>query len=89
MAAVRDRKVIITGGESVSRATRGLAHKEVEALDVASGHWVTLPPLNEGRHGSGTAFIGDTLYVAAGCAVKGGKKEINSMEKLVFPPVAK
>ena len=86
MVAVRDGKVIITGGESTAHA---LAHKEVEALDMATGHWEKLPPLNQGRHGSGTAFIGDTLYVAAGCATKGGKHEINTMEKLVWPPGAK
>ena len=86
MMAVRDGKVIITGGES---GAQGGAHKEVEALNLATGHWEKLPPLNQGRHGSGTVFIGDALYVAAGCATKGGKHEINSMEKLAWPPGAK
>ena len=83
MAAARDGKAIIVGGES---EVHGEAHNEVEALTVATGKWETLPPLNQGRHGTGSPFIGDTMYVAAGCKQRGGGAEINSMEKLVWPP---
>ena len=82
MAAAHDGKVIITGGES---GKQEWAHNEVEALTLANGQWEKLPSLNQGRHGSGTPFIGDTMYVAAGCAHKGGSPEINSMEKLRWP----
>lgn len=82
MATVRDGRIIIIGGESGGEND---AHSEVEALLLSTGKWEKLPPLNEGRHGTGATFIGDTVYVAAGCAVKGGGKEIDSMERLVWP----
>jgi len=81
MAVVRDGKMIVLGGESVSQP---LAHAEVEALSLADGKWSVLPALKQGRHGTGAAFIGNELFVAAGCAKRGGGAEINSMEKLSF-----
>jgi hypothetical protein len=86
MVASHAGLVIITGGESAGQKD---AHNEVEALSLATGLWQQLPSLNQGRHGSGTPFIGDTMYVAAGCKQKGGGAEINSMEKIHWPMVQK
>ena len=83
MAVARDDKMIVIGGES---GTQGKAHDEVESLSLATGKWSALPKLNQGRHGTGVAFIGAELFVAAGCANRGGSPEINSMEKFLWPP---
>ena len=88
MAVVRDGKAVFLGGESVNQPN-DQAHHEVEALSLATGKWEVLPSLNQGRHGTGAAFIGDTLYVAAGCAKRGGGAEINSLETLVWPATKK
>ena len=82
MAASRDGKVIILGGESGSQAQ---AHNQIEAFTVADGTWATLPPMKQGRHGTGAVFIGDKLYLAAGCANRGGKPELNTLEVIDWP----
>ncbi len=79
MAVSRDRNVVILGGESGKQPD---AHREVEAFSLETGGWQVLPSLLEGRHGTGAAFIGDTLYIAAGCAMRGGKPELDTMETL-------
>jgi N-acetylneuraminic acid mutarotase len=86
LAVVRDGKVSILGGESMKQPN---AHSEAEALSLATGQWESLPVLNRGRHGTGAAFIGDTLYVAAGCGKRGGNPELNSMEKVHWPSLRK
>jgi N-acetylneuraminic acid mutarotase len=78
LAVARGGWAVVLGGESSSQPK---AHAEVEALSLATGTWLALPSLIEGRHGTGAAFIGDTLYVAAGCAQRGGGAEIHSMER--------
>ncbi len=82
MAVGRDGKVIIIGGQSISRLA---AHREVEALSLATGKWETLPALNQGTHGAGAAFIGDTLYVVSGVGNRGGTPRLNSMQTLHWP----
>jgi N-acetylneuraminic acid mutarotase len=82
MAVARDGKMVVIGGES---GTQPHAHAEVEALSLADGQWSAWPELNQGRHGTGAAFIGNELYVAAGCAKRGGNPEISSMEKIRWP----
>ena len=86
MAVVHDGQFIVVGGESVAQ---GAAHNQVESLSLVTGKWTALPSLNQGRHGTGCPFIGDTMYVAAGCKQRGGGAEINSMEKRVWPSPAK
>jgi len=86
LAVVRDGKVCILGGESMMQPN---AHSEVEALSLLTGQWESLPALTRGRHGTGAAFIGDTLYVAAGCGKRGGNPELNSMEKVDWPALRK
>jgi hypothetical protein len=72
----------VLGGES---GRQPLAHVEVEALSLVEGKWSSWPSLNQGRHGTGAALIGNELYVAAGCANRGGSPEIKSVEKIVWP----
>ena len=81
-AVGRDGKVIVIGGESGKQSS---AHAEVEALTLGDGHWETLPPLNQGRHGTGAAFVGDDLYIAAGSGGRGGGPELSTIEKLHWP----
>ena len=82
MAVARDGKMVVIGGES---GIQPKAHAEVEALSLVEGKWSAWPALNQGRHGTGAALIGNELYVAAGCANRGGSPEINSVEKLKWP----
>jgi N-acetylneuraminic acid mutarotase len=82
MAVARDRKMVVIGGESGSQPK---AHAEAEALSLVDGKWSAWPALNQGRHGTGAALIGNELYVAAGCANRGGSPEINSLEKIIWP----
>jgi N-acetylneuraminic acid mutarotase len=82
MAVARDGKVVVIGGESDRQPQ---AHAEVEALSLIEGNWSEWPSLNQGRHGTGAAFIGNELYVAAGCAKRGGSPETNSVERIVWP----
>ena len=82
MAVARDGKMVVIGGESDRQP---LAHAEVEVLSLVEGKWSAWPSLNQGRHGTGAAFIGNELYVAAGCAKRGGNPEINSVEKIIWP----
>lgn len=86
MSVARDGKVVVIGGESDRQPQ---AHAEVEAFTLAEGSWSAWPSLNQGRHGTGAAFIGNELYVAAGCAKRGGSPEINSVEKIVWRPTEK
>jgi len=82
MAVARDGKMVVIGGESVRQP---MAHAEVEALSLAKGKWSAWPSLKQGRHGTGAALIGNELYVAAGCANRGGSPELNSVEKIIWP----
>jgi N-acetylneuraminic acid mutarotase len=85
VAAAQDGLLVVIGGES---GTQPQAHREVEALSLAAGKWSAWPSLNEGHHGAGAAFIGDDLYVVAGCTRRGGGSETNSMERLRWTPNA-
>lgn len=68
-----DQRLLILGGESPAHE---LAHQEVEALNVASGHWQQLPPLSRGRHGTGVIQYQDQLLMASGCGNRGGNPEL-------------
>ena len=75
-ATALGRHLIIIGGESDSQEP---AHAEVEALDVATGTWASLPPLTRGRHGTGIVQDGGYLIMASGCGQRGGEPELNDM----------
>ncbi len=82
-AVAASGKVIVLGGESASQKE---AHNQVEALDTASGEWITLPGLTQGRHGFQAGRHGNSVVVAAGSANRGGGPELNSVELLSVEP---
>ena len=73
-------KILIIGGESDAHEA---AHNEVEAFDTESQKWEKLPPLFQGRHGTGAVILNKKVYVAAGSANRGGGPELSDMEVLV------
>jgi hypothetical protein len=74
--------VVIGGGESMTQES---AHDQVEAYNTKTGQWVNWPPLEQGRHGSGFAVIGDYVYIASGSGNRGGGPELTSIERLKLP----
>ncbi|MEO6754725.1 MAG: kelch repeat-containing protein [Opitutus sp.] len=74
--------LLVGGGESMAQDT---AHNQVEALDTRTGTWSLFSTFARGRHGSGLVRSGDTLYVAAGSGGRGGKPELDTLEKLELP----
>ena len=52
--------MIAVGGEAEA------TFEEVEAFDVASGVWRSLPPSPTPRHGLGVVAIGTVLYTLSG-----------------------
>lgn len=74
--------VIVAGGESLRQP---VAHAEVHALDPATGTWVNWPSFARGRHGSGLADFAGHIYVASGSGNRGGRPELDLVERLVIP----
>lgn len=72
-------ELIILGGES---ATQPQAHAEMEALDVRTNTWRSLPKMIEGRHGTSAVIYKGTVYVASGSGNRGGGPELKTLEKL-------
>jgi N-acetylneuraminic acid mutarotase len=73
-----DGKILVIGGESMEQNT---AHKQVHAFDPKTGKWTLHSELTLGRHGSGVILYKDALYIASGSGSRGGKPELESMEK--------
>jgi hypothetical protein len=82
--AVGDR-LIVLGGESAGQRE---AHAEVEAYRNSTGLWEKLPPLAQGRHGTGVVFYQGQIYTAAGNGSLGGSNELTSLESLRFAGAA-
>ncbi len=82
MAISWENEVIVGGGESASQKA---AHREVEAFDTENKTWRNWPNLNQGRHGSGFAIVGDFLYTASGSGNRGGGPELTSIERIRLP----
>lgn len=76
-AAVYQGNLLVIGGESGSQEA---AHNEVEMLEVNSGRWTTLSPLNRGRHGTQAIYFDDMVIIGAGSGNRGGGPELNSFE---------
>ncbi len=74
--------IVVGGGESIAQVK---AHSEVEAYDTETKQWSKWPALNEGRHGSGFAVIGNYVYTASGCGNRGGEPELTTIERLELP----
>ncbi len=81
MAIGTNNKIIIGGGES---GTQVPAHDQVEIFDTQSEKWTSAAKLNRGRHGSGFAIIGNSLYTASGCGNRGGEPELTSLERILL-----
>jgi len=77
-AILYDNEVLVVGGESTIQEK---AHSEVEALNLNTNEWRTLPALIEGRHGSGLLEYEGAIYIASGCGNRGGSPELFTMEK--------
>ncbi|MEQ8683603.1 MAG: kelch repeat-containing protein [Cyclobacteriaceae bacterium] len=73
-----DDKLLVIGGESAAQET---AHAEVEAFDISDGSWTQLDQLERGRHGAQAILFNQSVYIAAGCGNRGGKPELDTIEK--------
>ncbi|MEQ8549479.1 MAG: DUF5060 domain-containing protein [Cyclobacteriaceae bacterium] len=77
-----NNSIIIGGGETAEQVE---AHNEVEAYHSNTKLWSKWPSLNQGRHGTGFAVIGNYVYTASGCGKHGGEPELTSVERLELP----
>lgn len=71
--------LLVIGGESVAQK---VAHNEVEVLNLQTMKWSKLSALQRGRHGTQAILHGNHIYIAAGSGNRGGKPELNSIEKI-------
>ena len=71
--ALFDGKIMIMGGES---GEQGEAFARVDALDVATGSWESLSPMNHGRHGTQAIISGQGVYIAGGSPNRGGGNQL-------------
>ena len=60
-------KIVYFGGE-----TAEIALSDTRMFDPETNEWKTLPPLNQGRHGTQAIVHEDRIYVAAGSPNRGG-----------------
>jgi large repetitive protein len=79
---VLGNEVVVIGGES---GTQSVAHNQVQALNVTTNTWRSLPSLVTGRHGTQATLCNGSIYIAAGSGNQGGSPELGSME--VYTPV--
>ncbi len=77
-----NNEIIIGGGES---GTQEAAHNEVEVFNTKTSNWSAWPSLQQGRHGSGFAVVGDYVYTASGSGNRGGGPELTTIERLKLP----
>lgn len=77
-----NNSIIIGGGETAEQED---AHNEVEAYNAKTKLWSKWPSLNQGRHGTGFAVIGNYVYTASGCGRHGGEPELTTVERLELP----
>lgn len=70
--------LIVIGGES---GTQLLAHKEVEAYNIKTKTWRKLDALVRGRHGTQAILYRNSIFIAAGSGNRGGKPELDTIEK--------
>lgn len=68
--------ILYIGGEG----SQLQAYNQTQCLDLSTGEWSQLAPLNIGRHGSSAILFEDEIYLAAGSQHRGGGN-MNSIEK--------
>ena len=78
------RHVVVVGGESNTMLS---AHGNVEALDVFSEQWRTLPSLVTPRHSGGIGALNGCVIVASGAGNQGGTPELPTAEMLAASDV--
>ena len=78
-SVVQGKSMLVIGGESGQQVP---AHSEVEAFNTKTMKWETLPPLKQGRHGTGAVNINGKIFIVAGSGNRGGGPELNSIEVL-------
>jgi len=81
MIGVAAGNLIVMGGETNTQIP---AHSEVEAFDVASNRWRSLPDLILGRHGGAGGVINNILHAITGNSVRGGGREVTDHETLTL-----
>lgn len=79
--AVYQQYILVFGGESPSQEA---SHSEVEGLDSQTGLWTSFSPMITGRHGTGTAWYKDTIFIASGSGGRGGGPELDTQDKFFF-----
>ncbi len=84
MAVPVGRHVVVVGGESDSMFP---AHGDVEALDVYSERWTTLPSLVTPRHSGGIGTFNGCIIAASGSGNQGGTPELATAELLAASTV--
>ncbi len=67
-------KVVVIGGEG-----NGQAYTNTDALDVSTGSWTSLDPLNNPRHGTQGIVSGNGIWTTSGSPNQGGGNQ-NKME---------
>jgi len=77
--------VIVAGGEI---NTANTALDVVEAFDLNSETWQSLPPMGVGRHGAGGGIVNARLHMISGASSLGGAQETASHEILQLPVIA-
>jgi hypothetical protein len=75
---VINNQIIVIGGELEQQQT---ALNQVESFDTTTNTWTTLPPLNDGRHGTQAAVCNGNIYIASGAGLQGGSNLLTSMER--------
>lgn len=76
-----NNNLIVIGGESVSQKN---AHNTVEAFNIKSKSWTNVTTLNQERHGTQAIVYKNAIYISAGSGNRGGKPELNSIEKFLL-----
>lgn len=74
-------QLLVIGGESSSQQS---AHDHVEALNLSTLEWSKLNSLNRGRHGTQGIIHEGAIYIVAGSGNRGGKPELDTLEKLLL-----
>lgn len=71
--------LIVIGGESDTQVP---AHDNVEAYQVSTRLWRSLPALRAGRHGGASGVVNNRLHAITGNIFRGGGNEVSSHEVL-------
>jgi non-specific serine/threonine protein kinase len=74
-----DGRIVAAGGEEPTRVL-----PTVEAYDIATGTWSTLPALPVARHGMALGTVGSTIYAIGGAQRPTHAQSAATVEALDF-----